>query len=710
MESYATDVTVSDTYLQEEYRLLGQHTTPRPRTEAEYNHAHASATLPCNKTKNRYTDVLPVEATRIKLAPRGDEPGSDYINANIVTDPTPVSRDGSEGNDIYICAQAPLQTTLSDFWRMVWEQDVCMIVVLMRLSENGKVKGHRYWPKRSKRVLQFGEVTVTLVKGKHFPHRSEDPNDPDSDQTTIRVLELRRGNERRNIVQLHFKDWPDFGVPESTDPIRNLVKIMEFYRSKARVAGIKGPVVIHCSAGIGRTGTYLAIVFALNAIKHLNSQEANGSSEGEENDYAEGAFHSESPSYSDDEYLADRESRVATPQKAKIETNGEKQHEGDKNAPSSDSPNGDSKTIGGPHNSLHSTTQASPFSSGVTPNQAPKSATPITPKEFLPASSHPSTPNTTSSASSPSTTITTATKTSAPPSPAPVLTGRNHLTGSADSVEYETSLILDEDDDDEGSSYESSDSEEDERDMMHIRSYQRQGSTIPVDIMKIVLSLRKQRNRGMVQTEDQYKFIYRVVLDEIHQRRLNVGTGVLEFMNDAANDFTDSAPLSARLSNSRRKSQPRSPRSTQVSLGSSVSIGASGMSRLSSSTISSNVSGSSFSDDESERKASRLRSSGDSSGPLLLPLDASVESPVFIQKRNLAMSSAAIQPLTESIDSSLSHPSSSSTATEVPPSPVFRIPTEGISKTTASILSSPQKSPQYRRSSPPGVTFSSDLQ
>ena len=122
MESYATDVTVSDTYLQEEYRLLGQHTTPRPRTEAEYNHAHASATLPCNKTKNRYTDVLPVEATRIKLAPRGDEPGSDYINANIVTDPTPVSRDGSEGNDIYICAQAPLQTTLSDFWRMVWEQ------------------------------------------------------------------------------------------------------------------------------------------------------------------------------------------------------------------------------------------------------------------------------------------------------------------------------------------------------------------------------------------------------------------------------------------------------------------------------------------------------------------------------------------------------------------------------------------------------------
>lgn len=122
MEAYAEDVTVSDSYLQEEYRLLGQQTTPRPRTEAEYNHAHASATLPCNKTKNRYTDVLPVEATRIKLAARDDEPGSDYINANIVTDPTPISTDGSAGNDIYICAQAPLQNTLNDFWRMVWEQ------------------------------------------------------------------------------------------------------------------------------------------------------------------------------------------------------------------------------------------------------------------------------------------------------------------------------------------------------------------------------------------------------------------------------------------------------------------------------------------------------------------------------------------------------------------------------------------------------------
>lgn len=115
------DGNVSDVHVQEEYRLLSLQTTPRPRTEAEYNHAHASATLPFNKAKNRYTDVLPVESTRIKLAPVEDDPGSDYINANQVTDPTPAAHDGST-NDSYICSQAPLQNTLNDFWRMVWEQ------------------------------------------------------------------------------------------------------------------------------------------------------------------------------------------------------------------------------------------------------------------------------------------------------------------------------------------------------------------------------------------------------------------------------------------------------------------------------------------------------------------------------------------------------------------------------------------------------------
>lgn len=636
------DATVSE-YLQEEYRLLGQQTMPRPRTEAEYNHAHASATLPCNKTKNRYTDVLPVEATRIKLAPRADEPGSDYINANQVVDPTPPSHGDTNH---YICAQAPLQNTLNDFWRMVWEQEVCMIVVLMRLAENGKVKGHRYWPKRSKRILQFSDITVTLVKGKHFPHRTDELHDAKRDQTTIRVLELKRGSERRNIVQLHFKDWPDFGVPESTEPIRNLVKIMDFYRTRARVAGINGPVVIHCSAGIGRTGTYLAIVFALSAIKHI--KEVEGSASGAKSTVESAFPESESPSYSDDE---------SSPKQADT--------------------------------FLQMTPTSSDFGS-TTDGGGSIPATPTSPMVLRNRTSLPS---------------------------SPVQPSFHHRRipsgGSTGSVEYETTLLDDgddededdDDDDDENSedeedeeeSVSESDPEDEENDMMQIRSYHRAGA-IPVNIMKIVLSLRKQRNRGMVQTEDQYKFIYRVVMDEIASQKLNVSDHVMQFMTDAASDFTD-APLSARLSNSRRKSQPRSPRSTQVSLGSSINIGASGMSRLSSSTMSA-TSTNSFSDDENDRKAARLRSSGDSTSSPLLTLDSS-EPVIFASKRNLAMSSANIQA------SDMGLPLAS--LSQSPTSAQFL--SAGSPPSHFQLEPPAPRSPNFRRSSPPGtgVSFHTDM-
>lgn len=666
---------MSDQYLQEEYRLLGQQTTPRPRTEAEYNHTHASATLPCNKTKNRYTDVLPVEATRIKLAPREDEPGSDYINANQVTDPTPAKHDSSQ-NDHYICAQAPLQNTLNDFWRMVWEQDVCMIVVLMRLSENGKVKGHRYWPKRSRRQLHFNDITVTLVKGKHFPHRCEDPTTGQGEQTTIRVLELKKGSEKRNIVQLHFKDWPDFGVPESTEPIRNLVRIMDFYRERARHAGINGPVLIHCSAGIGRTGTYLAIVFALNAIKHMkqNAVVSIGS-----NSEDAGAFHSESPSYSDDEYNSQ------SGKSSGASTSASPQNSGTNGSPSA--PVTPSKQ------SLSISDIPTTLSPATNPFVSPRSV--ISPQHESLHDQH-------SERSIP-------TQDTARSSPPPLQSRNRTLTGSNDSVEYETSLLLDSDEDEDDSSNSSTDTEED---MMEISSYQRPGAAIPVDIMKIVLSLRKQRNRGMVQTEAQYKFIYRVVFDELQQQRINVSPGVLQFMSDAANDFTDAAPLSARLSSSRRKSQPRSPRSTQISLGSSVSIGSSGLSRLSSSTVSSHMSiSSSFSDDESERKSARLRSSGDSQPPLLT-LDGPNDIPVYAPRRNLAMSSANIEPA-ELGNFSPSPPSSSSRGSGAVPPYLSQSTSTDLngsaspSSSSSAVQLDVAPSPR-RRSMPPGVTFSQD--
>lgn len=509
---------------------------------------------------------------------------------------------------------------------------------------------------------------------------------------------MRRGSNRRNLVQLHFKDWPDFGVPESTEPIRHLVRIMDFYRERARLAGINGPILIHCSAGIGRTGTYLAIVFALNAIKHMKQLEASSTSKSSNsangsqwsasphkngNNTRRVQFGTESPSYSTDE---DDESSSEDPRSARS-------HNAQYAA-----------ILASDGNSVSSSSSSSMSSSDAVCKVLtdPSLAQQHTKPSITSVGSPPGSPGTlanhkSNSSNSASTSTPHDSSTSSHAT-------RATLTGSADSVEYETHLLSDSGDEDDHShglseddedDLDETDSEEDEAEMRHVRSFQRPGSSVPVDVMKIVLSLRKQRNRGMVQTEDQYKFIYRVLFDEIFEQRLNVSGSVMQFMTDAASDFTEAAPLSGRLStgsigatntsglfnssgggdrSARRKSQPRSPRSTQVSLGSSVSIGASGLSRLSASTTSNALSySSSFSDDEGERK-SRLKQSADSSYVCpLLSLDSSTDSKpplTFAQRRNLAQSCANIQP-TGSTDSLMLGRSNATTSSDSSGAPIL---------------------------------------
>jgi len=191
--------------------------------------------------KNRYNNILPKEDTRVRLSPLPGIEGSDYINANRLTD----------GFTNYISCQAPLSSTFGDFWRMVWEQDVSVIVMLTKIHENGQSKADKYWPTDIGVVLNFPFVSVTLIN----VYRSDQSSNID-----IRVLSLKTSEDKeRIVVQLHFLGWPDFGVPEDSEGIRQLVNLTNFYRNYGKSLGLDGPIIVHCSAGVGRSGAFIAI-------------------------------------------------------------------------------------------------------------------------------------------------------------------------------------------------------------------------------------------------------------------------------------------------------------------------------------------------------------------------------------------------------------------------------------------------------------------
>jgi len=195
-----------------------------------------SAKMEANTYKNRYTDILALEGTRVHL-PYSSYCSTDYINANFVN--TDVCS--------FICTQSPLVKTSFDFWLMVWEQKATVIVALNRLVENKVLKGDRYWPDKEKK-LQFENLTVKLLGTLSLPEI----------HVTIRRLQLCYNNTEKEIYHLHYEGWPDYGVPQNTLEIRELVRIA-FYYQKLSYSNAKQPMVVHCSAGIGRSGSFMVI-------------------------------------------------------------------------------------------------------------------------------------------------------------------------------------------------------------------------------------------------------------------------------------------------------------------------------------------------------------------------------------------------------------------------------------------------------------------
>ncbi|KAL9852996.1 tyrosine-protein phosphatase non-receptor type 12 isoform 1-T1 [Geothlypis trichas] len=195
-----------------------------------------------NVKKNRYKDILPFDHSRVKLTLKTPSQDSDYINANFIK--------GVHGPKAYVATQGPLANTVIDFWRMIWEYNVAIIVMACREFEMGRKKCERYWPLNGEAAVTFGPFRVSC--------------EAEQERTDyfIRTLLLEFQNETRSVYQFHYVNWPDHDVPSSFDSILDMISLMREYQEHEDV-----PICIHCSAGCGRTGAICAIDYTWNLLK-----------------------------------------------------------------------------------------------------------------------------------------------------------------------------------------------------------------------------------------------------------------------------------------------------------------------------------------------------------------------------------------------------------------------------------------------------------
>ncbi|XP_023236807.1 uncharacterized protein DDB_G0283357-like isoform X1 [Centruroides sculpturatus] len=206
------------------------------------NYSCSQGECDVNRRKNRYKDILPYNYTRVVLSEYPGVPGSDYINANYIK--------GGSGSLAYIASQGPLPNTMVDFWRMIWECEVQVVVMACKEQESGKYKCECYWPDEGEQ-RQYGNITVELVKWRQVC--------PDF---LVRTLKACWEDETRTICQFHYATWPDHGVPTSVQPILELVRLVRDCQASEAL-----PVLVHCSAGCGRTGTICAIDYVWGLMR-----------------------------------------------------------------------------------------------------------------------------------------------------------------------------------------------------------------------------------------------------------------------------------------------------------------------------------------------------------------------------------------------------------------------------------------------------------
>ncbi|XP_067685088.1 receptor-type tyrosine-protein phosphatase alpha-like isoform X2 [Haliotis asinina] len=202
-------------------------------------HPHDIGKKPENKMKNRFLALYPYDESRVVLAD-----GEDYINANYIS--------GYGDTQKYIATQGPKPGTVPDFWRMVWQEDVTQIVMLTRLMEMNKKKSAKYWPDPTK-TESYGNIQV---KNKDATARAD---------YTISTFLVRCSDVERTVTHYHFTSWPDHGVPSAP-------ALVNFWKLVKQGDMDRGPMVVHCSAGVGRTGAFIALDYLMDEAEsnHIN--------------------------------------------------------------------------------------------------------------------------------------------------------------------------------------------------------------------------------------------------------------------------------------------------------------------------------------------------------------------------------------------------------------------------------------------------------